>query len=148
MSRSTDIMKLLKANLQIALPTFTLTEAVSSGDPTLKVSEDATPATTEDVAFVKLISKSYSGFPTVSLASTVDGRPSLLQVVLEKQGANTLSVWDAGNLAKFWREVMAMNVDIELYMNANGDDPEEADIDAANLVAFIAANVRHPNVGM
>ena len=101
----------------------------------------------EEVAFLKIVPKTYSGYPTISLASSVDGRPNLVQIALEKQGANTLTLWTAANYSKFMAEVTKMNVEVEIYLRANGAAPGEADITGAPA-GVIRADVRHPNVGM
>ena len=145
--RSNEIMLLLKEALKLELPSFVLTEGVSSGDPTLQVAADATPATTEEVAFIKMIQKSYSGFPTPSLASSEDGRCHSLQLVLEESAVGGVSMWSSLNLAKLMARLVEANVHIELYLKGIGSIPVEADIVSGNLVGEIRADVRHPNSG-
>lgn len=148
MARVDDIMTLLQSQLKIVLPSFQQTRGSNSGNPTLLFTADATPATTEDNAFIQLTQKSYSGFPTVSLASSVDGRPDVLQIALEKSATATISVWTTMNLAKMLHEAMAMNVEVEIYLEDNGTVPSLTSIDPAKLAGRVLADARHPNVGM
>lgn len=149
MARVDDIMQLLKSQIKLVLPSFVLTQGSDSGNPTLKVEADATPATGEENAFIRLTQKSYSGFPTISLASSVDGRPDLLQIAVEADATTAArSVWSEANWAKLLVEAAKMNVEIELYIRATGAAPAVGDIIDANLRARILADARHPNVGM
>lgn len=146
--RSEDLMRLLKEELKIAFPSFIFAEGVSSGDPTLQMAADATPATTEKVSFLKVIQKAYSGFPIPSLASSEDGRPHLLQIVFEANAALATSTYFTGlELSQLMAIAHGMNIDIELYIRANGAIPVEGDIIAGNKEGDIVANVRHPNIG-
>lgn len=145
--RASDVMQLIKEALKLELPSFVLTEGSSSGDPTLLVSADATPATGEEVAFLKIIQKSYVGFPTISLASTEDGRSHTLQVALETSAAANISVWKSIDFAKLMARLVEANIHIELYMRAFGAAPQESDITSGNLKGEIRADVRHPNAG-
>lgn len=145
--RSNEMMLLLRGAIKLELPSFVQLEGSSSGDPTLRVSADATPATTEEVAFMKIIQRSYSGFPTPSLASSEDGRSHVLQLVLEESTAGGVSVWSNINLAKLLARLVQANIEIELYMVALGTVPVEGDIIAGNLKGSIRADVRHPNAG-
>lgn len=146
--RSNEVMSLLKEALELELPSFVLTQGDSNGDPTLEVAEDATPAAGEEVAFIKIVQRTYVGFPTPSLASADDGRSHVVQLALEESGSAGISVWSSINLAKLIARLeKEANMDIELYLRANGDFPDEADITSGNLVGDIRADVRHPNIG-
>lgn len=145
--RANDMMLLLKEALKLELPSFRLSEGSSSGDPTLQISADASPATGEEVAFLKIIQRSYSGFPTPSLASSEDGRAHLLQIALETSAIANNSVWSDINLSKLVARLKDLNVEIELYLRANGAIPVEGDITSSNLKGSIRADVRHPNAG-
>jgi len=148
MSRvSSELLLLIKEALKIELPTFTLTEGDSSGNPIMLISEDATPAIGEEVAFLKIIQKEYSGFPIPSLASADDGRPHKLQLVIEESAVGGVSVWSSINFAKLLARLIEMNVDLVFYMSANGDIPAEGEINDTNFVDEIRADVRHPNSG-
>lgn len=150
MARVNDIMTLLQSQLKIVLPAAVLTPGSNSGNPTLLVSKSASPGVAgEENAFIQLQMKTYSGFPTISLASSVDGRPDVLQIALEADAATaTRSVWSEINWAKLLKEAAAMNVEIEIYIRANGAAPALADITAGNLQGIVLADARHPNVGM
>lgn len=145
--RSNEVMLLLKEALKLELPSFVLTEGSSSGDPTLQVAADSSPAAGEEVSFIKMIQKSFSGFPTPSLASADDGRNHTLQVVVEESGVAGISVWSSLNYSKLLARLVEANVHIELYIRANAGLPVEGDIIAGNLVGEIRADVRHPNSG-
>ena len=146
--RSNEVMLLLKEALEIELPSFVLTEGNSSGDPTLQVAEDSTPAAGEEVAFLKIIQRTYTGFPTPSLASADDGRTHVIQLVLEESTISGTSVWSSINLAKLLiRLEDEANMDIELYLRANASLPVEGDIVSGNLEGDIRADARHPNIG-
>lgn len=149
--RARDIMVLLKEDLERELPTFTLTEGTSANDErTLLISEDATPAASEEVAFVLLKPRSYSGFPTSTLAQDgvePDGRPHLMQVVVESSTTAGISVWSSINFAKLMARLLDQNVELELYLSANTDVPAEGEITDANLDGVIQTDPRHPNNG-
>jgi len=145
--RSKEAMLLLKEALKIEFPTFVLTEGDSSGDPILQVAEDATPATTEEVAFVKIIQKTYTGFPTPSLASADDGRAHVIQLVLEESAVADVSVWKSLDLSRLIARLKDVNMDIEVYLKGLGAIPAEADIIAGNFQGEIRVDVRHPNIG-
>lgn len=146
--RSNEAMLLLKEALELELPSFVLTQGDSNGDPTLQVAEDSTPATGEEVAFIKMAQRSYVGFPTPSLASADDGRSHVLQLVLEESAVGGVSVWSSLNFAKLVARLeKEANMDVEFYIRANGAIPGEADIVAGNLVGEIRADARHPNIG-
>jgi len=148
MSRiSNELMSLIKDALKLELPSFVLTEGSSSGDPTLLIAEDSTPAAGEEVAFLKIIQKEYSGFPIPSLASADDGRPHKMQLVVEESATADVSVWKSIDFAKMMARLLEMNVDFMFYMCPNGTLPAEAEIKDANFVGEIRADVRHPNSG-
>jgi len=149
MARVDDIMKLLQAQLKLVLPAYTQAPGSNSGNPTLTLSQSATPTAGQENAFIQLQMKTYSGFPTISLASSVDGRPDVLQIVVEADATTAArSVWTEIDWALFAHEAMAMNVEIELYIRANGSVPVLTDITSGNLVGRVLADPRHPNVGM
>jgi hypothetical protein len=145
-----DTMKVLKGNLKLALPTFVQVDGVNSGNPTLQLSADSTPATGEEVAFLMIIPKSYPGFPQSSLANATnaDGGPSTVQLALETSASANISVWTTAHLLQVMHEVARANMDLEVYLRANGAIPTVADITAANLKVTIPSDVRHPNSGM
>lgn len=145
--RASDMMLLIKEALKLELPTFVLTQGSSAGDPTLQVAADATPATTEEVAFLKIVQRTYSGFPTPSLASAEDGRTHVLQLVVEESLVAGVSVWSSLDFARLLARLVEAKVHIELYIRATGAIPVEGDIIAGNLVGEIRADVRHPNMG-
>jgi len=145
--RSNEMMLLLKEALKLELPSFDLIEGLSSGDPTLQIAQDVTPAAGEEVAFMKMIQKTFAGFPIPSLASADDGRTHTLQIVLEESATAGISVWSSLDYSKLFARLVESNIHIELYIRANGALPGEADITAANLVGEIRADVRHPNSG-
>jgi hypothetical protein len=151
MSRSTDMMSILKGNLKLALAsTFILTDGVVSGDPVLTITADNTPATGEDNAYIKILQKSYTGFPQSSLANATnkDGQPSKLQLVVEESATGGQAICKAAFLARLMHEASLLNVDIELYLSDTTVVPVEAQITAANLFAEIRSDARHPNAGM
>lgn len=145
--RANELMLQIKEALKLELPSFSFTDGVVSGNPTLLVSADATPAAGEAVAYLKMIQKSYVGFPSPSLASSDDGRTHTLQLVLELSAVAGVSVWSSINFAKLMARLQESNVHIELYLRANGGIPVEADIVSGNLVGEIRSDVRHPNAG-
>ena len=146
--RASDIMALLKSALKLELPSFIMTEGSSSGDPTLQIAADSSPASQKEVAFLKIVQKSYTGFPTPSLASAEDGRTHLIQLAVENLTAHaTISCWSSVNFSKLVARLKDANVEIELYIKAAAAIPVEADITAANLVGSIRADVRHANAG-
>lgn len=145
--RANEAMELLKAALKLELPSFVLTSGNVNGDPTLQVAADATPAAGEEVAYIKIVQRSYSGFPTISLASAEDGRAHLVQMALETSAVANKSVWLDADLLRLNARLKDLNMEIELYLKANGAIPVEADITSANLKAVIRADVRHPNAG-
>jgi hypothetical protein len=145
--KANEKMALLKDALKLEFPSFTLTESFVSGDPALLVSEDATPAVGEEVAYVKMVQKSYTGFPQISLASTEDGRAHTLQVVVEESASAGISVWTTLDLSRLIARLAQMNVHMELYMSANTDLPADGEITTGNLKGEIRSDVRHPNSG-
>lgn len=152
MARVNDIMSLLTAQLKLVLPsTYTFTAGSNSGNPTLSVWQSSTETVDEENVFIQLTQKSYSGFPTASLASNVDGRPDLLQLAFEAADAaapaNTIG-WTGINLSKLLSVCASMNVEMEIYVVADDTVPVLASIDPANLMGRVLADPRHPNVGM
>jgi hypothetical protein len=143
-------MDLLYSSLQLTFPTFVLTRGENVAlNPTLTVTADATPATTEENAFIRIIPKTYAGFPTISLASTDDGRGHLIQIVIEMLGApdTDKAVWSSIDFTQLIARLKELSVDVELYGVALGSVPVEGDIIAGNFLGAIVSNVRHPNIG-
>jgi hypothetical protein len=142
------MMLLLREALKLELPSFVLSQSSVAGDPVLLVSADATPAAGEEVAYIKILQSPEVGFPIPSLASTSDGRSHLIQLVLEKSaGLATVSVWTTLDLSRLVARLKDTNIEIQLYLRANGAIPVEGDIVAGNYVGSIRADVRHPNAG-
>ena len=150
-TRANQKMALLKADLKLEFPTFTISEGVvgAASNPYLVLSDDASPAIGEQVAYIKMIPRSYDGFPTASLASTDDGRSHILQVAVEAQnGHSSLSLWTAANLTKLIARLAHMNMEINVYLSANGVMPVDATVlDATKFIAEIRTDVRRQNSG-
>ena len=145
--RARDMMLLLVRALELALPDFTLTEGSSSGDLTLQVAEDATPAAGEEVAFIKIVQRFYAGFPIPSLASSEDGRAHIVQLVAEESGTAGTVVWGTFTWSQLLARLKDTNMEIEVYIRANGDFPVEGDIASGNLAGTILTDPAHPNSG-
>lgn len=149
MSRISDEKALnLKDALAKVLPsTYTLSLASVSGNPVLTISQSSTAVAGEENATIKIVQKSYSTFPTISLASSEDGRPHLIQVALETSGTAGISVWSTANFSQLLGRVLEQNIDCEVYMRANGTVPSTSDITAANLKTTVRTDVRVVNSG-
>ena len=147
--KSSEKMLLLKEALKLELPSFVLTESVgAAGDLCLTVADSASPSTQEEVAFIRIVQRTYTGFPTPSMASAEDGRAHLLQVAIEAlTGHATVACWSAINLSKLLARLIQMNMEVQLYLVSAGNDAVEADITASLLKGEIRADVRHPNSG-
>jgi len=146
--KSNEKMALLKQALKLEFPSFILTEGVVSGDPVLTVNADATPATTEENAYIKIVQRTYTGFPTPSLASSEDGRTHIIQLAVEGSAAlATRCCWTAINFGALCARLKDLNCEIEVYMSAAGVVPVEGTVIAINLKGSIRADVRHPNSG-
>jgi len=147
-TRANQKMDLLKAALKLEFPTFVQVDGVVSGDPVLTLSADVTPATQEEVVYIKIVAKSYSGFPTPSLANTDDGRASLLQVATEAEtGLGTQTCWSAINYSKLLARLAQLNIEMQLFLATAGGIPVDADIAAGKYIGEIRSDVRHPNNG-
>lgn len=146
--KANDMMALLRSALALEFPTFVQTPAFVSGDPVLSLAADATPASQEEVAYLKIVQKTYAGFPTPSLASTEDGRTHIIQLAVENETALATQVcWSGINWSKLIARLKDLNCEIELYIKAAAAVPVEADIIAGNLVGSIRADIRHANAG-
>lgn len=148
MSRvSREAILLLKEALKKEFPTKVITESLGSSNDQILTLNDGSPATTEENALIRMVQKSYSGFPTPSLASTEDGRSHLLQLVVEESGTSGVSVWSDINQSKLMARITEVNMDVELYFSDNGDVPAETDITSSKLKGVIRADSKHANAG-
>lgn len=145
--KASDIIRLLKDALQLEFPSFVITDGSTAGDPWLSIAEDVTPVSTEEVAFIKVIQRDYSGFPTPSLASNTDGRSHILQICFELDAAGNNTVWSALNNAKLMARVKDANVDIAFYAIAVGAVPVEADLVDGNFKGEIKSSAKYVNIG-
>jgi hypothetical protein len=152
MARQDDVVKLLVSALKYSLPTFSVVQGVDSNNmPTLSVlptSDNGTAVAGHENAFMRLAPRSYTGYPTISLATNVDGRSLVWDVVVEAD-ANTAarSVWSEINWATLISSVFDMNIDTNLYIRANGSVPVLGDITSGNLKGTVQTDPRHPNSG-
>jgi hypothetical protein len=158
-ARIDDIIRLLQGQIGIILPSFTLTPGYSTtnipGSPTgvtadtLLVSQSSTETAGQENAFIQLAPKTYSGFPTVSLASNVSGQPDVMQVCLEADATTaTRDVWSSIDYSQLMSVLASMNVEIWLYLSPSGTVPSVSQLTTGNFVGTVLADVRHPNVGM
>jgi hypothetical protein len=145
--RGNDLMVLLRSALALEFPAFVQVTGNVAGDPVLSLSEDDTPASNEEVAYIKILQKSYTGFPIPSLASTSDGRTHVIQLAYERTAGADITVWTTPHWSQLIARLKDLNCEIELYRKANGNVPVEGDVIAANLVGTIRADIRHPNAG-
>jgi hypothetical protein len=143
------MMLLLREALELELPTFVLTEGTDASDNrTLLVAADATPAAGEEVAFVTIIPRTYTGFPTTTLAQASvepDGRPHQLQVIVEESAVAGVSVWSTVNYTKLMARLLDMNIEVDLWLCNNTELPAEGNLDTS--LGAIRTDPRHPNNG-
>ena len=141
---------LIRENLLKVLPSgYDVVIGDSVGNPTLTISEDSAWATGDEFAFIRIVQKSYTSFPTISLASSEDGRTHVLQLVLEESASAGISVWSAINLAQLLARLTEQNMDIELYLGANTVRvPQVADITPTLFDGVIRTDTRVVNSGV
>jgi hypothetical protein len=148
MARIDDIVRLIQGQASIILPAYTQAISYNSGMNDLLISQSATPTAGQENVFLQLGPKNYNGFPTASLAVNVSGQPDVLQVVLESDASTAArSVWTAIDFSMLMSVLASMNVEMWIYLRANGTVPGLADLTAGNLVGVVLADPRHPNVG-
>ena len=149
MDKVHDIMSLLKASLQLEFPTsiFTQDEAVA-GEPTLSMYATAGGVTAQLNAFIRVLQKSYSGFPNLNASAPYAGA-SKIQVAVENTATNTgITFIHAIDFAKLISRIKDLTVDIELFMSLTTVVPVIATLnDATKLVGTISSNQKVQNMG-
>ena len=148
-TRANQKMALLKADLKLEFPAFYITEGATgaASNPYLVLSAQASPTHGNETAYIKIIPRSYDGFPTASLASTDDGRSHILQVATERDGGG-VTHWTTANYSKLIARLAHMNLEIAVYMSAHTVVPIDDTVkDATKWIAEIRTDVRRQNSG-
>ncbi len=129
---------MLASNLRRRMSSSTLfvTESVDTDQCPTILFGDAAPATTEQIAFIKVVAFDLGAVDLLG-NSLNPVSPSIIQVVCEAASSGTSfgSFLTQQNLAHLLGEVFACGAVVELYKSANGTVPAAASITAANKVA-------------
>lgn len=131
-------------SLKKEFPTKTIVQGDSNGNPTI-LFNDGSGATNEENFALMIVQRTYSSFPTISLASSQDGRAHrcllLMEATVNPALVTSLSVWSAINLAKLLRRLSEQNLEIELQLCNNGTVPAVAGIETDPHTNNVAATV-------
>ena len=138
--KSIAMMRSVLEGIRRRLPTYVYTQSFdSNGNPLLLVSADATPATTEQVAMIR-ISPVTNVFLN-SVGGTQEGFcPHLVELCLEATAASaSVSLLTDVNKTAIWGELLKQAGIFTLYLTAAGTVPALASVGtqmvAANQVA-------------
>ncbi len=134
------MMRAIKEGIGRRLPSYTLTNGLdTAGNPVLLVSADATPATTEQVALLRV--RPVSLIFTNSVGGTQeDFAPHFVEMCLEATAAAaTVALLTEANQSAIKGEVLKQSGIYIGYLTATGTVPAIANVDtqmvAANQVA-------------
>lgn len=123
--KAISMMAKFKDRVQKLLPsTFVYTDGVDAdGYPTLLIAADASPATTEQVLAIRIVSV-QSQFENVVLGSSAAVySPHRVQVIAEDGTSAGILYVTAPNLVKVFDELKYLMIDQELYFSANTTVP-------------------------
>lgn len=141
-AKAQSMVRTLKERLALRMPsTYILTESFDSdGNPTLLVAADSTPATTEQVALIRV--QPLSMFFTNSVGSTQENAtPHYVDILCENSTITGNAVLNTGNMVKLLAEVDRLYGIQRFYLTAAGvaiTSGATTLMTAANLQATVA----------
>lgn len=133
------MMRTLKEGIARRLPTYVYTTgADASGNPVLLVSQDASPATTEQVAMIRI--RPVDLIFTNSVGNTQENfAPHFVELCTETSTVASVSFLTEVNATAIKGELLKQSGIFIAYLTANGTVPAVASVDtqmvAANQVA-------------
>lgn len=134
----------LASDLAITLSALAKTKGLdASQNPTLLV---GTGAAGSQSAFIRIKQLDSINTDVLGLAQNVF-TPHVIQVVLEASTVANCPLMTIDNLAVLMGELLKMGVRLEVYLSANTNAPDVADIVAGNLKATFNTHVQYPLAG-
>lgn len=133
------LVRSLKDQLKFRVPSLALAEGTASdGNPTVAVGAGTAGSQS---AFIKIKELPLIGTDALGLASR-GFSPHVAQIVLETSTIANVALMTEANEFAILVELMKLGCKVELYMSANGNAVDNADITSGNLKASIDADMQ------
>lgn len=138
--KSTVLARQMAEDLKIRTGLAVTTGLDSSGNPTILVGAGTAGSQS---AFIRIKQQDNIFTDPVTYNAARSYTPHVTQVVVETSSIANVPLLTGANYAKILTDVLKIGTKVELYMSANTNAPDVADITSSNLKATIDA-LFHP----